>query len=501
LPRLTAVENAVRTKSPEILDDGGTIARRIIGIADRDADMGAMLLRHTLWKLREDVGDGTATAAVMFQAIFDEGRRYIAAGGNVMGLKARLERGMRLVYEALADMATPLEGEEAIARLAETICYDRPLAEMLGEIFDIIGEHGYLEIRSSNRPGLEREYMEGAYWEGGWLSRHMVTDQARLEAHLQDAALLITNLAISDVPALARVMEMVSQNGGRSLVVIAQSLSESALALLLLNRDQGNLSTLAVHAPKGAPGQMWGLEDIGVLTGGRFFIREAGETLDDVQWEDLGQARRVWATRDYFGMVGGRGEPDALRQHIAALREALPQVEDAGLRRQLQERIGRLMGGSAILHVGGATESEIKLRQELAERTASALRGAIRDGVVPGGGMAFLACRRLLSARSVSDEERAAFRILYRALEAPARAILHNAGYELSSILAQVEAAGPGYGFDVTTGQMVGMQEAGILDAVSVQQAALRAAVTAAALALSTDVLVHCAEPETSVEP
>lgn len=494
-PRLTAIADLmVRNRRPEILDDGGTIARRIIALAHPEMNTGAMLMREALWTLREEVGDGTATAAVMFQAIFDAGWRYAAAGGDVMGLRAGLERGLRLVNAALAQMALALEGQDAITRMAEAICYDPPLARMLGEIFDIIGEYGQLETRTGNRRRLDREYVEGAYWKSSWFSPRMITDAARQEAQVHDALILISNLELQEADSLIPVLELIARHDWKDLVVVAQSLSDRALSVLLLNQQPGRRPILAVKAPSPhgvAPEPMWALEDLAVLTGGRVFQRESGETLDHVRWEDLGRTRRAWATAHHFGVVGGGGEPGRLRVHIAALRQALPRFTDATLFRLAQERLGRLMGGAALLWLGGETESDSIFRREQAERTALALRGALRDGVGPGGGAAYLDCRPLLSAQTSNEAERVAFRILAQALEAPARTIIGNAGFEPSECLARVQSAGPGYGFDVRTGEVVNMCAAGIVDTISVLQAALRTAVTTASLALSAEVLVQ----------
>ncbi len=494
-PRLTAIADlVVRHRRPEILDDGGTIARRIIALADPEMNAGAMLLREALWTLRKEVGDGAATAAVMFEAIFDAGRRYGAAGGDVMALRAGLERGMRLVYAGLARMAVPLEGQKAITSMAEAICYDPPLARVLGEIFDIIGEYGQLETRVGSRRHLEREYVEGAYWKSSWFSPRMITDPARQEVQVQDARILISNLEFQEADSLMPVLELVARHGVKALVVVAQSLSDRALSLLLLNQQPGKRVVFAVKAPPlygVAPEPKWALDDLAVLTGGRVFERESGETLEHVQWEDLGYARRAWATAHHFGVVGGGGQPSRLREHIASLRLALPRQGDAFLRRLTQERLGRLMGGAALLWLGGETESDSIFRAEQAERTALALRAALRDGVGPGGGVAYLDCRPLLSLQTSNETERVAFRILSQALEAPARNIIRNAGFEPSECLARILQTGPGSGFDVRTGEVLNMCASGVVDTISVLQAALRTAVTTAGLALSVDVLVQ----------
>jgi chaperonin GroEL len=490
-------------KPPELLDDGGTIAKRIINLPQQDLDPGAMLMRNALWKLREDVGDGAATAAVLCQAVFEGGRRYAAAGGDMMRFRVGLERGMRLVDDALAKMAFPIESEDAIARVAEGICHEGPLAKMFGEVFGIIGEFGHLEIRGGKRRGLDREYVEGAYWNSGWLSPRMITDVASGEAHIHNTAILITNLEIKEghVPGLAAVMDMVFRKGAKSLVVVAKELSAQALALILLNQGEDKLSVLGVKTPKYSR-ERTGLEDIRVLTGGRLFLNETGESLAKAQWEDLGQARRVWATRHHFGVVGGQGDVDMLRGHIDQLRDLFSGSPDPDVRRLTRERIGKLTGGSAIMWVGGQTTEDLEARKEMAQRLSNALRVAMRDGVVPGGGSAFLACRDLLSdlPEDEDEDERVAFRVLGEALEAPARVIAANAGYDPSKALARVHGAGPGIGFDVRTGEATDMRSAGILDVVTVAQGALRTAVRTAAVALTTEVLVLRSRPERIIE-
>jgi len=494
-PRLTAIADVtVRNRRPEILDDGGVIARRIIALAKREENSGAMLLRQALWSLRQEVGDGAATAAVMFQTIFEAGQRYSAAGGDLLGLRAGLERGWRLCHAALAHMARPIEGQEALTQMAESICYDPPLARVLGEIFDIVGEYGQLEVRTGNQRHLEREYVEGAYWKSSWLSSRMITDVARQEAQAHEAVLLLSNLEIQEPSDLIPTLELALARNAKALVVVAKSLSERALSVLLLNQRPGQFQTLAVKAPSPqgmAPEPKWALEDLSILTGGRVFQQEARETLDNLRWEDVGRARRVWATAHHFGVVGGAGDPHRLREHIQAVRQSVPHLQDAVQQRAVQERLGRLLGGAALLWVGGDTQSDSVFRQDQAERTARALRMALHDGVGPGGGAAYLACQSLLPTTTTTEAERVAYRILAQALEAPTRTIISNAGFEPSEWLPQIQRAGPGYGFDVRVGRVVNMPDAGIHDTISVLQAALRTAVTTASLALSAEVLVQ----------
>jgi len=501
LPRVVAIARVLSDRTPELLDNGGMIARRIIQLANCDEDMGAMFIRHLLWRLHEKVGDGTATAAALFQSVYNQGVRYVTSGGNAMQLRRYLEKGMRVTLDELTGMAVHLEGEERLAQIAESICYDPPLAKMLGEIFDIIGEYGQLEILSGHSRELEREYVEGMYWTGGIRSRQMITDHTQFRTEMENAAILISDLKIEDPRQLMPLVEMARQAEIRSLLITAQKLSDSAVSLLLAaSQDPSQFQAIAVKARGlAADDQAAAMEDLAILTGGRPFVNAAGYTLSGVKSQDLGRARRVWADRFSFGIVGGKGDPRALRKHIANLRAVFRQAKDPAVRKKLRERIGKLMGGSATLWVGGTTELEIEARKELAERTANVLRGAIMEGVVPGGGVSLLACRPALQRmvdQSTDPDEHAAYRILIKALEEPIRTILTNAGHNASEVMAEIKRAGAGYGFDVRSRQVVDMVQAGIFDAASVQKAAVHSAIAGAALALTVDVLIHHKKPE-----
>jgi chaperonin GroEL len=506
LPRFGALDRAADRRTPELLDNGATIARRILELPDRDADAGAMFLRHVLWQVHEKVGDGTATAAVLLQSVYTQGVRYLVSGGNAMLLRRHLEEGMRVILNELIGMTTPVEGRQALAQVAESICYDPALAKLLGEIFDTIGEYGQLDIRSGRSRELEREYVEGMYWDGGLLCREMVTDHAKLRTEMHNAAILISDLALEDPGQLLPVLEMASGAGIRALLIIATQLSSGVTALLLsASREPERFQVIATKTPgMTSTDQAMVMEDLAILTGGRPLLKVAGHTLNGVRLEDLGRARRVWADRTYAGIVGSRGDPRALRAHVAGLRSAFERATDQDLRQKLQGRIGRLMGGSATLWIGGTTEGQIQARRELAERTAGALRGVVREGMLPGGGVSLLACHQPLRERldcSAGADERAAYQILIKAMEAPIRAILVNAGYDAGEVMAKVRLAGNGHGFDVRSREVVDMAQAGIWDAAAVLKTAVHSAVSGAALALTTDVLVHHKKPQQATEP
>jgi chaperonin GroEL len=498
LPRFVVDKN-FGTERIESLDNGAVIARRIIQLPNRQADVGAMYLRNLLWRLHETAGDGTATAAILFQAIYNHGVRYVVADGNAMRLRRHLEDGACLILNLLANRTRHIEGRARLAGLADAICYDQELSEALGEIFDVIGPYGRLEVRSGHISRLERQYVEGSYWDGPLCSPHMITDQIRQRALLEDAAILLSNLEVQEPADLIPAMEAALAAGARALLLVVKTISEAATSVLLAPPNRERLLVAAAKTP-GADitATREFLQDLALLTGSRPLLLEAGDKLAKVRTEHLGRARRAWADAEYFGVVAGCGDPAELRRHVAGLRAAYNRADDPRDRKRLLDRLGKLLGGTAVLWVGGISPLAIDPRKEQATRTAEALRGALRDGVLPGGGVALLDCIPALEERyhaAADAEERAAYHILRRACEAPTRALLQNAGFDPSEILASVRQAGPGHGFDVVGRQVVHMERTGILDSAAVVRAAVRGAIHSAALALTIDVLVHRANP------
>jgi len=504
LPGIVALERSYRNSTPELLDEAGVIARRTIEIGERDADMGAMLARNLLWHVNEQAGDGAATAGVVLQEVFDRGLAYIAAGGNPMELRRHLLAGAQLVADELTRLASPIRGQQQLTQLANTVCHDAELAGFLGQMLDIIGEHGQLEIRAGRGRVLEQEYVEGMYWSGKPFSRDMLVTKPQLRVDLADVAILISDLEISAPEQLGPVLDAALAGGAKSLLVIARSAAASVVGLLISKNVRDRIVVVGSETPYIGASASAALDDMAILTGGRAILKAAGDTLQGVRPEDLGHARRCWADQNYFGILGARGDPRVLRRHVAALRAAFSASVDPDARRQLRQRIGKLLGGSATLWTGGITETEIEARKALAERTSEAVRGALSEGTVPGGGAALLDCRHVLRSRAetcLDADEKAAFRILGAALEAPMRTIVANAGYDAPQVLAAVDAAGPGCGFDVCTGQAVEMRVAGIVDSLTVTRTAFVSAVSAGALALTTDVLVHRSKPTQSTKP
>ncbi len=500
VPRLVVVEPALgRDKRPELLDSGGLIARRMTQLADRDEDAGAMLLRHMLWELHEKAGDGTATAAVIFQSVFNQGVSFVTAGGDPVRLRFYLERASQLIVDQLEGMKAFIRGKEQLTRLAETLCYDAELARALGEIYGTLGLFAHLDIRPGRSRGLEPEFFQGAYWEGGLLSRLMADDTGQCSARMANAAIVLSDLEIDEPTELIPLLEVVARSGLRALLVVANRISERALSLLVAPPVREKLQVLAVKTPGRTIGDQWAaLQDLSMLTGARPLFKAAGDRMSGIKPEFLGQAGQVYADLEQFGTVVGHTRSDQLELHIGRLREAYAGAETAQARRKLVERIGKLQGGSAVLWVGAPTALAIEARKEMACRASEALHRAMRSGVVPGGGAAYLDCCPTLSAglqRAESIEEAMAYRILIKALHEPMRALLSNAGVPAGETIGQVERAGRGYGFDVVHNQVADMAAAGIYDSAAVAKAVVSCAVRGAALALTTQVLVHRRNP------
>jgi chaperonin GroEL len=505
-PRLVLNEKPQHVDQPEFLDDGAVIARRIIQVKPRGTDIGAMLLRSAAWKMHEDVGDGAATMAVLYQSIYNLGVSFITrVGCNPMLLRKGFEKGLETTQDTLRKLSTPISGKENITRLALGMTQgDREMAGMLGEIFDIVGPDGLIVVEKGNRSGIEREYIEGTYWHiSGWYSRLFITDPANKQAVYEDTALLISDLSIKEPEMLIPVLEKCVKAGIKKLVIVAGDLSDAVIGLLEQNRKARTIEVMVVRTPRlGETQRVANMEDIAVLTGARPFYSASKSNLDDFSVEDLGYARRAWATESLFGIFGGKGDIRQVRQRIVYLRAQARMAEQDAEKQLLQDRLGRLSGGTAILRVGGFTETEMKHREEVARRAITGLRLALQEGVVPGGGAALLACQAaLLELEAETTDEAYAYRILARALEEPMRVIAENAGFSADVILDRVQSSPAGYGLDVRQEKILDMKTAGILDSTRVLNKALEVAVSGAALALTTDVIVHHSRPKESIQP
>lgn len=503
-PRLVAAAKPFGG-APDLLDSGAVVARRIVALPDPTADVGAMYARSVIWRTHEEAGDGTATTAVIFRAAFEAGARWVAAGGDPQALRVHLERASDLVLGALAAMSVPIGGKERLAQAALAACADRELACLLGEIFDVVGAEGQVDVRGGPGRDCDREYVDGIYWAGGVQSALFVADLPDRRAVLEDAGLLISDLDLAEPEDVRGIVARARAAGLPGLVVVAQRLSDRALGALAASQDPPGFRAVAVKTPgTGERARFVAMEDLALLTGGRVVARAAGDRATDARADWFGRARIAWADRDHFGVVGGKGDPRQLRRRVARLRSALREERDDEVATALRDRLGKLLGGSATLSVGGATPSEAAVRKANATRTVAVLRGIVNDGVVPGGGAAFLDCRETLAAAEAASgdaDERAALRLVARALEEPTRAIVANAGADPDAVLARIAEAGRGAGYDARHGRVVRMTDAGVVDSTAVAKAAVRSAIGGAAQALTIAALVQHRSPEIATTP
>ena len=487
--RRVAVATDNPRKPPELLDDGATIARRFLGLPNRFTTMGAFLARHIAWRMEESVGDGATTAVIIARQTLNEANRLAAAGYNVMSLRRGLEKALLVALHALDSQAQPLATGAQIRALATAITADATLGDFIEEIFDTVGPHGAVDVRTSYSRTHDREYIQGTFWNQGWVSSYFTTDGGT--ALLKRPYLLFTNRTLTTTAELLPILEQIRQQGERGLVVIATGISGDALNLLVANKNRSILPTLAIKAPGLGPEKNEILQDLAVQCGGKVFLLERDDQTEKATLADLGQADEVQAIRSGFTIIGGKGRPKAIRERMLTLRSQLPTAAYGRERDRLIERSGKLLGGVALLKVGGATELEQEYLKVRTKEAVHSVRLGLQGGIVPGGGVAYLRCLRALDALNLPDEEAPAVRILRSALTAPITAILHNSGFEPSPILARIQQSEQNCGFDVMRGELVDVLASHIVDPVQVLHAALRTGVSGALMALTTEVLVH----------
>jgi chaperonin GroEL len=422
-----------------------------------------------------------------------------------MRLREFLLEGQRLIVGSLREQARPVRAPAQLADVAATSHSDRALAAELGELLFVLGPHGQIEVRPGRSRAIESDVLDGAFWESPLFSKTMLFDEDERRVDLEQSRIFLSDLEIEDPRELAVVLGAAMQSGARSLLIVADQLSEQCIALLVRNREARGFISIAVRLPESAlADRIAVLGDLEILTGARALRKAAGNRLNAFAPDDLGGARRVWADRTYFGVIGGKGDPRRLRQHVQALERAYLASDSRDDRQKLSLRIAKLSGASGMLHDTDAKRLEIDDRKALVQRSSTLLRGALDTGALPGGGLALLRLRERLIERSAAasnPDERAAYSILSKAVEAPFRAIVTNAGYDPGQVLARIDAAGPNAVWDANSGTIVDLEEAGLLDSAAVLLAAVRAAIEGAAQALTIDTIVHHRTPEEAINP
>lgn len=486
------IEQMNRTDPPEIMDDAATTARRIIELPIY-INAGAMLMRHLVWRVLDQVGDGTATAAVLAQALLEEATRYIAAGANPAILRRGIESGLVLALEALCPQAAPLTGRDQIQRIAIAAGHDQEVAEKIGEIHEQYGPDIVISVQEWLANELSVEVADGSKWNSGFASSDFINDQERNLAWAEAPFLLLTDAYLERAEQVIPIMQRVLAAGGHELVFIAGKISDSALAVMLANNRSGTLHSVAIQAPEGGGDHRAGvLQDLAAQTSGRFINSEAGDKVENAQLEDLGRCDLVWASRDFFSVIDGEEDPDAVDERIRAIQGALDDADAPYDRELMRLRLGRLTGGVAVLSVGAATKTEMLERKARAERAVKAVEAARREGVVPGGGVALVNCAKAIPTDDpdLLLDERMGRLALVRALEEPLRVIVENAGAEPNPIVASVKSDSGRTGYDAVRGSLTDVFDAGILDPANVIRVALRNGVSAAVMLMMSEALI-----------
>ncbi|MFW6193830.1 MAG: chaperonin GroEL, partial [Gemmatimonadota bacterium] len=476
---------------PTITKDGVTVAEEI-ELEEKMEDLGIRMVREVASRTSDEAGDGTTTATVLAQAIYDEGLKSVSAGVNPTSLKKGIDAAVDRAVEEFRALSTPTVSRERIAQVATISANNDPeIGELLAEAMEKAGRDGVITVEEGRGLETSLDTVEGMQFDRGYLSPHFVTDAEAREAVLEDALVLVHDDTISRMNDLLPLLEQVQQSGS-PLLVIADDVEDEALATLVVNKIRGTLDVCAVKAPGFGDRQQQNLRDIAVLTGATFISEELGRQLEDTTLQDLGEAGRIVVDEDETTIVDGRGADEDIRGRIQEIRTEIDAADSDYDREKLQERLARLAGGVAVLKVGAATETEMDEKKARVEDALHATRAAVAEGIVPGGGVPFLRAQAALDDLEVADEDEAiGVDLVRRALEAPTRQIADNAGAEGSLVVERIrESDDATIGFNADTGEYEDMVAAGVIDPTMVVRTALQNAASVAGLLLTTESLV-----------
>ncbi|MCY0897632.1 MAG: chaperonin GroEL [Firmicutes bacterium] len=474
--------------APLITNDGVTIAREI-ELEDPFEAMGAQLVKEVATKTQDVAGDGTTTATVLAQAMIHEGLKNVTAGANPMGIRRGIEIAVNTAVEEIRKIAKPIEGKDAITQVASISANDDEIGRLIAEAMEKVGADGVITVEESKTTGTTLETVEGMQFDRGYISPYMVTDTEKMEAVLSDPYILITDRKISAIQDLLPVLEKIVQRG-KPLVIIAEDVEGEALATLVVNKLRGTLTAVAVKAPGFGDRRKAMLEDIAILTGGQVISEDIGLKLENVTPDMLGQARQVKVAKEETTIVDGHGKDEEIKKRIAVIKKQIEDTTSDYDREKLQERLAKLAGGVAVIQVGAATEVELKEKKLRIEDALSATRAAVEEGIVPGGGTAFIRAIPALEKLNLEGDEKIGAAIVRRALEEPVRQIAQNAGLEGSVIVEMVKKETGNRGFDAAKNEIVDMVQAGIVDPAKVTRSTLQNAASIAAMLLTTEALV-----------
>lgn len=477
--------------APLVTNDGVTIAKEI-ELEDPFENLGAAMVKEVSTKTNDVAGDGTTTALVLAQAIVKEGLKNVAAGANPIIVKKGIMSAVKVVTDKLHDISTPVTNKTSIAQVASISAGDEAVGELISDAMEKVGKDGVITIEESKTMKTELTSVEGMQFDRGYASAYMVTNTDKMEAVLDNPAILITDRKISSIQEILPVIEPLAQQGQR-LLIIAEDVEGDALAALVVNKLKGVFNCVAVKAPGFGDRRKAMLEDIAVLTGGQVVSKDLGIEFKDVTPDMLGRCSSVKVDKDNTTIVGGAGDPAAIEARKAAIKEQIKVTTSDYDKEKLQERLAKLAGGVAVINVGAATEIEMKEKKLRIEDALNATRAAVQEGIVPGGGIALITCIPELKkyAETLSGDEKTGALIVLKALEAPIRQIAENAGLDGAIILHEVlKANKKNYGFNALTDEYVDMVEAGIIDPTKVTRSALENAASVASVLLTTESIV-----------
>jgi chaperonin GroEL len=476
--------------SPTITKDGVSVAKEI-ELEDKLENTGAQMVREVASKTSDIAGDGTTTATVLAQAMFREGLRLVAAGASPMALKRGIDKAIAAAVEDVKKLAKPVKGDD-IAKVGTISANgDRAIGDLIAEAMSRVGKDGVITVEESKTMETELQIVEGMQFDRGYLSPYFVTDPDRMDCVLEDTLILIYEKKISSLKDLLPLLEEVARQG-RPLLIVAEDVEGEALATLVVNRLRGTLQVCAVKAPGFGDRRKAMLQDIAILTDGRAITEDLGIKLENIQIQDLGRAKRVVVSKDNTTIVEGAGKKPDIEARVRQIRAQMEETTSDYDREKLQERLAKLVGGVAVIRVGAATETELKEKKARVEDAMHATKAAVEEGIVPGGGVAFIRAQKAVEGLSLKDEDEATgAEIVRRALEEPLRMIAQNAGVEGSVIVEKVKAdKNPNYGFNAETEEYEDLFKSGVIDPVKVTRTALQNAASIAGLLLTTEAVV-----------
>ena len=476
--------------APLITNDGVTIAKEI-ELDDPFENMGAQLVKEVSTKTNDVAGDGTTTATVLAQSMIREGVKNVAAGGDPMAIKRGMDKAVKAAVEGLKGISSPVQGKEDIARVASISANNEEVGELISEAMEKVSKDGVITIEESKTSQTELNVVEGMQFDKGYVSPYLVTDTEKMEAVLENPYILITDKKISNIQEILPLLEALMQQSGK-LLMICDDVESEALSTLVLNKLRGVLNVVAVKAPGYGDKRKEMLQDIAILTGGEVITSDLGLELKDTQVEQLGRAKQIKVQKENTIIVDGMGDKQAIADRVGQIRAQLQEEKSEFEKEKLQERLAKIAGGVAVIGVGAATEVEMKDKKLRIEDALSATRAAVEEGIVAGGGTAFVNIIPKVEAlaKELSGDEKLGAKIILKALEEPVRQIAVNAGLEPAVILQKVKESKEGIGFNAGNNTYVDMKKTGIVDPTKVSRSALQNAASIASMVLTTESIV-----------